>query len=834
MSEPVGSGWKDDAPRRLQVGTILLVAVTYAAVAKLTSLTATLPGGVAPLFPSAGIALAAVLLLGRRAVPGIWLGSFSANQIIYWNTPPGYPSWPWTWMTAASIAAGAAAGAWLGAWLGRRVARNDEWFASARSALAVCIVASIGAAVASSVAGVFTLAIAGIVPLRAAPSAWLTWFLGDYFGCIVAAPLVLAWRRFRPAELRPARVGEALLLCGVLLLFGYAVFFRGWGLEYGVLPVLIWAAFRFGVRGTASAAALVALLATLGTIAGTGPFARATVNDALLALHAFLGVTVIAALLLAALLDERGRVTRDLLRTEEKARVSEERLRQAARHAVIGIFDHDHRTDSLYWSPEQRAFHAVGPTEEITLAKFLARVHPDDRERVEVLVRRAHDPSGDGLFEVEHRITCPDGQVRWIATRSQTLFADEAAGRRPVRTIGASIDVTSRKRAEQEREKLEVQLRQRQRLEAIGTLAGGIAHDFNNILTAILGNAEVSLLASPKGSVVADGLAEIRTASLRAQQLVARILTFSRKAESRPVTCELAPIVNEALDLLRAALPASIEVRRKVTAGSAVIDPTQVHQVMMNLVTNATHAMEGRKGVLDVGLETVTVTGPSSPNQPIEAGTYAVLTVSDTGAGIPADKLDRIFEPYFTTKEVGKGTGLGLSVVHGIVTAANGVIRVESKPERGATFRVFLPSARGPNQVDAVGPAGLPRGTEHVLVVDDEAMVLATMATSLEALGYQVTTRSRAEEALETFLDAPERFDVVVTDLCLPGMDGEALVDRLLLARADLPIIVSTGICADMVARRLAGRRVRSVLGKPVSLPSLARALRESLTARPG
>jgi len=253
----------------------------------------------------------------------------------------------------------------------------------------------------------------------------------------------------------------------------------------------------------------------------------------------------------------------------------------------------------------------------------------------------------------------------------------------------------------------------------------------------------------------------------------------------------------------------------------------------MNLATNASHAMERDGGVLDVQLVTVWVDGDGAVGERLEPGAYVELTVSDNGTGIPPEVLDRIFEPYFTTKEAGKGTGLGLSVAHGIVTAAGGVIRVESEPNCGTTFRVRLPLAARPSQISVVGQVPIPHGTERVLVVDDESMIVATTAKCLEALGYSVTTTHRANDALEIFRAGPERFDLVITDLTMPRMGGEALVEHLLAARPDLPVIVATGYGEDAIVQRLLERGVRAVLAKPVSLATLARAIRDCLERQP-
>jgi PAS domain S-box-containing protein len=810
---------------------VLLVAVAYAAVAVVGNRTTSLPGGMSPIFPSAGIGLAAALILGWPALIGIWIGSFAANSIIYAPTLYAvfHPQLKGE-IIGCFVGIGAALAAWSGASLVRRVCRGDHPLGSAQNVLVLVTAGAFVSAAVSASIGNLTVSLAGVSPWGLFAYSWLTWFLGDAFGCVIVTPLILAWHQPSSGPARSWQLAEGAALGGATLVLGFLVFFRSWPFEYGLMPLLMWAAFRFGVRGTTSAAVVIALLATIGTSLGSSPFVRGTANASLLALHSFLGVTIFSALVLSGVLSERRSAGLALEDSERKVLANEERLRQAAQVSGTGIFDHDHRADTIYWSPEQRAHYGWGPDEPATLASFTSHVHPDDRAGIEAAIRRAHDPAGDGRLDVEHRIVRRDGELRWLATRSQTHFEGEGSARRPTRTVGASIDVTSRKRAQEERQQLENRLRQSQKLEAMGTLAGGIAHDFNNILAIILGSAEMARFDLAPGSDAARDVERIREASERAKELVAQILTFSRRTETRPVSCDVRPILKEALRFLRSSLPTSIEIREQVGAvGSVVVDPTQLHQVVMNLGTNAFHAMEERGGLLEVSMSEVKIGETDAARSGLAAGSYAKLTVSDTGTGIPTEARDRIFEPYFTTKEAGKGTGLGLATVHGIVTAAGGAVRVHSELGIGTTFDVYLPIAIGGAERPVASEAGPARGTERVLLVDDELMVVATQQKVLESLGYRVKAMTDSEAALAAFREDPQHFDLLVSDLTMPGLSGEALARAVLTVRPDLPVLLCSGFSDGVVAERVMALGVRGVLGKPVSRADFAREIRRAL-----
>jgi PAS domain S-box-containing protein len=383
-----------------------------------------------------------------------------------------------------------------------------------------------------------------------------------------------------------------------------------------------------------------------------------------------------------------------------------------------------------------------------------------------------------------------------------------------------------------EERQLEKQLRQAQKMESIGTLAGGIAHDFNNILSSILGYTELTLAVMPEEeSQLNHYVNAILKAGERARDLVSQILTFSRQGEQIQAPVQVHLIVKEALKLLRSSLPSTIEIRQKVIdAGSTMADPTQIHQVIMNLCTNAYHAMEEEGGLLKVQLERTELEDPALLNTfSLAAGTYLKLTVGDTGKGMPQDVIDRIFDPYFTTKEKGKGTGLGLAVVHGIVRSHQGAIQVASVPGEGSTFEIYLP-ASGIHDIPEMPLASpLPTGSECILLVDDEAEIVAIEQQMLERLGYTVKAYSDSVEALKHFQEDAQAYDLVITDLTMPGLTGDRLTVEMLKTRPDLPIILCTGFSEMMNEQKAKSIGITKYLMKPVSMVDFAMAVRQVL-----
>jgi signal transduction histidine kinase/ActR/RegA family two-component response regulator len=394
-------------------------------------------------------------------------------------------------------------------------------------------------------------------------------------------------------------------------------------------------------------------------------------------------------------------------------------------------------------------------------------------------------------------------------------------------------EVLERTRAEETRDKVEQQLLQSQKLEALGTLAGGIAHDFNNALTPIVSLADLELGTLPVDGPLHQHLEIIRDAAGRAKGLVDQILLFSRRKAPHLITLELKPLVEEILLLVRATFPATIEIRQNLgECGLVKGDPSQIHQVVLNLCTNAFHAMQESGGMLKVGLEGVSLEpGDLLCVQGLAPGPYARLEVSDTGVGMSPEVQARIFEPFFTTKGAGKGTGLGLSVVHGIVASCRGHIAVYSEPGLGTTFRVFLPLA-GDGAAKWEEPAAstaVPRGSERILVVDDEGLIRTALCEILGSLGYGTRPAAGGAEALALFLEDPEAFDLVITDMTMPRMTGLELARRIRVRRPEARIVMCSGFSEQVGPEELSDHGIREFVQKPFAVALVAQAVRREL-----
>ena len=379
-------------------------------------------------------------------------------------------------------------------------------------------------------------------------------------------------------------------------------------------------------------------------------------------------------------------------------------------------------------------------------------------------------------------------------------------------------DISPAKKMEEERKTLEHQLLQAQKMESIGTLSGGIAHDFNNLLFPISGYAELLQMESPKGSFQREYLDKIVDAVQRARDLVRRILTFSRREGNQLEEIQLHQVVKEALKLVESTLPATITIRHEIheSTGHIMGNATQLHQVIMNLCTNALHAMEDKEDQRELSLN---LTRLSLPFQNTEGqGEFACLEISDTGKGMPPKVMEQIFHPYFTTKDRGKGTGLGLSVVHGIVKSHGGHIAVESKEGVGSTFKIFFPLSKNrPRPLpDPIPPTKIQEGKGHILVVDDEEMIVNMLKTMLERMGFKVSTEVRSVRALERFRADPLEYDLVITDMTMPGMTGYQLTANIRTVRPDIPVILCTGYSETMTRERASELGIKGFLPKPI------------------
>jgi signal transduction histidine kinase/ActR/RegA family two-component response regulator len=667
----------------------LLLAATYFGTAKAALRVATVNASVTPVWPPSGIALAALLVFGRRVWPGIFLGAFWANittQGSFW--------------TVATIAGGNTSEALLGAYLVNRFANGRDAFLRPQDVFKFAGLGALLSAMVGATVGAASLALGSYARWADFGAVWPTWWLGDAVGALLVTPLlvlwagdrVLRWSRPRWLEL----ISWAVVLCLVARTVFGPLFGIGHSLAFLCIPLIIWLAFRFGPRETATGIFLLAGLVLWGTLQGYGPYARGVQNEnsSMLLLHAYMSTLGVMALAVAAAVAER------------------------------------------------------------------------------------------------ERIACVLGQSR-------------------------------------------EQLRQAQKMEAVGRLAGGVAHDFNNILTAIIGYSELALRQLPRDQPWRVHVEEIKRAGERAAVLTRQLLAFSRRQMLEPQLLDLNSVVVESASILRRLIEDDVELTTSFGPGRGVVraDPGQLEQVLINLAVNARDAMPGG-GRLTIATEDVDLERPLVQGRfSIPAGAYVKMTVSDTGKGMDKEVLAHIFEPFFTTKELGKGTGLGLATVYGIVKQSDGYIAAESLPAGGSRFTIFLPhcgvsgASRPALSPDPVAPRS--RGAETVLVVDDEPLVRGLVSTILGELGYHVVQAGNGGEALAWEAENSEPVHLLLTDVVMPGMSGIELAAELRRRRPECRVLFMSGYSSDVVARPepTAGELLR----KPFTQEELARRVHEGL-----
>jgi PAS domain S-box-containing protein len=509
---------------------------------------------------------------------------------------------------------------------------------------------------------------------------------------------------------------------------------------------------------------------------------------------------------------------------DEALQESEKKFRLAFANAQDAILWTDIESGAII-NCNKAAEELFGKTRgQIVGQHYTALGFDDKSERVRALFK---EPGADQKNSVEVEIPTTSGERKTVTIAVSTMLVERKE------IVQAIIrDITGRKKAEKEKIDLEVQLSQKQKMEAIGTLAGGIAHDFNNILAAMQGYVELSLEDLPEDAAVRDNLEQVLSCGNRAAKLVRQILTFSRKDQQEKGVLQISSIVKEVLKMLRSSLPATIKIRRKIEADSSLVlaDPTQLHQVLVNLCTNASHAMGEAGGLLEVSLidvnfESETKVGDES----LPRGPYVKLSVSDTGCGMEKEVMERIFEPFFTTKKVNEGTGLGLSVVHGIVKSHNGAIAVDSTPGKGSTFDIFFPKVES-NEVQAPESSEpVTRKQEVILLVDDEKVMVDVTKQILERLGYTVVATTSSIVALEAFQEEPDEFDLVITDQTMPNMTGTQLARELIAVKPDIPVILCSGYPENVNLEEVRSIGIKKFITKPISKQDIAALIREVL-----
>jgi PAS domain S-box-containing protein len=548
------------------------------------------------------------------------------------------------------------------------------------------------------------------------------------------------------------------------------------------------------------------------------------------------GSTFLCEIMVFPLVDERGKTfayaghQRDITirkKAEYALKESEEHFRSLAESSQDYIMRYDKECKHIYIN--SAALNATGVTKEEMIGKSHREMGIFTKEQCDFLEEKVQHvfktgesigtqfewESSDGIITLDWRLTPEFNEEGRVHT-----------------VLGVSRDISGIKRAEKERQRLEEQLQQAQKMEAIGTLAGGIAHDFNNILGSIMGYTELSIKGLPEDSIVKTNMQRVMISAERARDLVKQILAFSRKQKSERKPLYINLVIGEVLKMLRSTIPTTVEIRSDLgeNLNLALVDPTQIQQLIMNLCTNAVYAMGEEGGVLEITSREVDFYHGTTLNKDIKSGRYHKITVKDNGHGMSQDVQSRIFEPYFTTKD-GEGTGMGLAVVHGIVKNHDGEISVSSEPGKGTTFEIYLPVLK---EGDLVTPSIdmeeiIKGGSERILLVDDEKNLVDMGKQMLETLGYTVTVRTSSIEALELFKNDPNRFDLIITDQTMPNMTGIHLASGITHIKPNIPIILCTGFSELINEENFRSKGVSAFIMKPIILAEIAALIRKVL-----
>ncbi len=603
-------------------------------------------------------------------------------------------------------------------------------------------------------------------------------------------------------------------LCAVAMIAG-GVFLLTKGLRQARFFISAWSAYIFGT--------------ILISLKSYGLLPSNIVTDSGIQL----GTGLLVIILSFGLADKINTIRKEREKALDSVRESEKRYRLLAENVQDVIWTMDLQTMKInYITPSVTRFRGFTPQEAIQLGLDKTLTPESKAMALETISKEIEedkttdtDPNRSKTLELEYYHK--DGSTLWAEVTTSFLRDQH---NHPVGIVGVSRDISARKKAEKEKSLLEFQLRQASKMEAIGTLAGGIAHDFNNILSAIMGYVEICLHESPRDSKIAFRLRRVLTACDRAKDLVRQILSFSRRDEytKKPVCLNL--IIREVLKLIKASLPATITIRKKIADEKMIImaDPTQIHQVTMNLCANAADAMRKNGGSLSVSLDSVEIdVDTATQYMNLKSGQYARLTISDTGHGMDRDTMDRIFDPFFTTKEPGRGTGMGLSLAHGIVSNLGGAIYLYSEPDKGSTFHVFLPKTEEARILSVSGEKQIEFGHERILYIDDEEFIIDMAREMISSLGYHVTIHQNSLEALALFQKHHNQFDLVITDQTMPDLTGINLAKKILEIRPDIPIILCTGFTDLIELETVQSIGIRKYIMKPYSKADISRAIRE-------
>jgi signal transduction histidine kinase/CheY-like chemotaxis protein len=702
------------------------------------------------------------------------------------------------------------------------------------------LVTALASLVISAAGGLYALVLFGKPFLNE----WRTWYIADWLGIVLLAPFTLAWTRpdrERLTDRVARRKLEVVLLYAGLVSMTMLVYTSAnddsatlRAPTHLCIPFLVWAALRFGLRGTTLALVTFAFISLWFTARGLGPFAsgRATVEQAALQAQTYLIAISIMVMFGGALMFEREQA----LRENQSWRRRYEAAIAASRNLVFEI---NPETGTILWAGDTEGLLGIRREHVDTVRGWTSRVHDGDRQRLLGLRAKLASAQMSSVL-LEYRVRRDDNEFITIEVDAYSVAgedADEAGASR--RIIGFIKDITDAKREAGERAAAEERARQSQKMESIGRLAGGIAHDFNNILGAILGYGEMARGKVSPDSDVRRHLDTIVAAGERGKALVAQILTFSRARPTEKQPVLIGTLVEEVAALLQGSLPARIQLNVRIANQDVTVqgDVTQLHQLVMNLATNAVQSMPG-EGRLDIAVQETEVNEPWAVRLgTLKRGRYAVISVKDNGTGMDAATLDRAFEPFFTTKPLGKGTGLGLALAHSIALTHDGAVDVKSitdGSDHGTTFTVYLPALAEARVMEPENAGALPQGSgEVILVVDDEVALVRLMEDQLAELGYEPVGFTASTDAWAAVEAEPERFDAMISDEVMPSLTGTDLTARLRAAGLRIPVLLVSGYGGPGFEIRAQAAGVTQLLKKPCGERELAEALAAALAARP-
>jgi PAS domain S-box-containing protein len=515
-----------------------------------------------------------------------------------------------------------------------------------------------------------------------------------------------------------------------------------------------------------------------------------------------------------------------LQNSERELIESEEKVRNIFENSTIVHYSYGVNQVVTYISPQIENILGYAPEEAMVKWADLASDNPVNEIAFENTMKAIKTGERQPAYEFE--FVHKNGKKVYVEISEAPVVKNG----KTISIVGSFTDITGSKKAEQEKIKLETQLRQAQKMESIGTLTGGIAHDFNNIMAIILGNTELALDDVPKWNSAHSSLEEIKKASLRAKNIVKQLLSFSRKTDQKLQPIQITLVIKDALKFLRSTIPTTINIHRDIPATKETIlaDPTQINQIIMNLCINASQAMEQTGGDLTIAVEKVVLDDNSARDFPgLKSGNHVKIMISDTGPGIDPEIIDQIFDPYFTTKEIGKGSGMGLAVVHGIVKSHGGAIAVGSNQGKGTEFIILFPLITEKPITENQTIQDIPKGNETILFVDDEISIIKMVQRMFEHLGYKVETATMPQEALDRFSLNPDHFDLVITDMTMPQMTGVQLSEKLMDIRPDIPIIICTGYSELVDEEKAKELGLAAYVMKPIDMQETAQAIRKIL-----